>query len=124
MSGFHVDPGFHGRLNFAVFNAGPVTVHLRQGQPIFLIWYADLSDGVESSRHPGPCQLQSEWINGVSGKLHSLASLASSVTSAEQRLDGRLDSVTRELAIFRVVAAIALTLLVTIGGFVLKQWGT
>ena len=53
VSGFHVDPGFEGRLTFAVFNAGPVTVHLRQGQEIFLIWYADLC-GRARSRDPGP----------------------------------------------------------------------
>ena len=123
VSGFHVDPGFHGRINFAVFNAGPVTVHLRRGQPIFLIWYADLSDYVESRRPPGPWQLQSEWINGISGNLHSLASLASSVTTVEQRLDRRLDAVARELAVFRVVAAVALTLLVGIGGVVVKLLG-
>ena len=120
VSGFHVDPGFHGRLNFAVFNAGPVPVHLRQGQPIFLIWYAGLSD-CAAPRHPGPWQLQGEWITGISGKLHSLASLASSLTSAEQRLDKRLDVVARELAIFRVVAAIAVTALLAI---VVKLWGS
>lgn len=124
VSGFHVDPGFHGRLNFAVFNAGPVTVHLRRGQPIFLIWFANLSDCVESRRPPGPWQLQSEQINGISGKLHSLASLASSVTTVEQRLDRRLDAVSRELAVFRVVAAVALTLLVSIGGVVVKLLGS
>ena len=61
VSGFHVDPGFEGRLTFAVFNAGPVAVHLRQGQPIFLIWYADISEAVPEpeSRDPGPWQIQS-----------------------------------------------------------------
>jgi dCTP deaminase len=42
VSGFHVDPGYHGQLTFAVFNAGPVPIHLKRGQPIFLIWYASL----------------------------------------------------------------------------------
>ena len=42
VSGFHVDPGYRGQLTFAVFNAGPVPVHLKRGQPIFLIWYASL----------------------------------------------------------------------------------
>lgn len=116
VSGFHVDPGFKGHLTFAVFNAGPVAVHLRQGQPIFLIWYADISDPVPESRDPGPWQIQSEWISGVGGKLHSLASLASSVNEVEQKLQRRLDEVTRELAIFRVVAAIAVTALVGILG--------
>ncbi len=114
VSGFHVDPGFKGRLTFAVFNAGPVAVHLRQGQPIFLIWYADIRDPVPEHRLPEPDSIQSEWISGIAGKLHSLASLASSVNDVEQRLQSRLDAVGRELAIFRVVAAIAVTALLGI----------
>lgn len=35
VSGFHVDPGYQGQLTFAVFNAGPVPIHLKRGQPIF-----------------------------------------------------------------------------------------
>lgn len=42
VSGFHVDPGFKGRLIFSVYNAGPVPVHLRQGQPMFLLWLSSL----------------------------------------------------------------------------------
>ena len=113
VSGFHVDPGFEGRLTFAVFNAGPVAIHLRQGQAIFLIWYADLSDPGEP-RDRGPYHIQSEWLSGIGGKLHSLAGLASSLTAVEQRLERRLDVVTKELAIFRVVAAIAVTALIGI----------
>ena len=32
ISGFHVDPGYCGRLIFAVFNAGPARIHLQKGQ--------------------------------------------------------------------------------------------
>ncbi len=121
VSGFHVDPGFEGRLTFAVFNAGPVTVHLRQGQQVFLIWYADLTDdGKKREVGSGPYGIQSDWISGVGGNLHSLASLASSVANVEQRLERRLDAVTKELAIFRVVAAIAVTVLIGI----LYRWFT
>ena len=42
ISGFHVDPGYRGRLLFSVLNAGPRPLHVRQGQELFLIWYADL----------------------------------------------------------------------------------
>ena len=114
VSGFHVDPGFNGRLTFAVFNAGPVAVHLRQGQQVFLIWYADLSDPGRVRDKDDPNQLQSEWITGIGGKQYSLASLAAAVTDAERRLERRLDAVTRELSIFRVVAAIAVTALIGI----------
>ena len=49
VSGFHVDPGYCGRLVFGVYNAGPATVHLARGDDCFLIWYASLDR--ESERY-------------------------------------------------------------------------
>lgn len=42
VSGFHVDPGWYGKLTFSVYNAGPSDVVLEKGNPFALIWYADL----------------------------------------------------------------------------------
>jgi dCTP deaminase len=42
ISGFHVDPGYHGRLKFSVYNAGTEIIPLKIGQPAFLIWFSDL----------------------------------------------------------------------------------
>ena len=47
VSGFHVDPGFHGRLKFSVFNAGSSTLRVTRGDRLFLIWYADLNAPTE-----------------------------------------------------------------------------
>ena len=47
ISGFHVDPGFSGRLKFSVFNAGSQPVHLEYGEETFLIWFADFDQAVE-----------------------------------------------------------------------------
>jgi len=72
VSGFHVDPGFHGRLVFAVFNAGPVPVHLRQGQAAFLIWYAGLDRVSERIKNePVQTNIPIDLITGISGELHS-----------------------------------------------------
>jgi len=49
ISGFHVDPGFHGRLKFSVYNAGSQPIFLQIGQPAFLIWFSDLD---QSTRDP------------------------------------------------------------------------
>ena len=94
-------------------------VHLRVGQDIFLIWFANLSDPCEKDRPAGPSQIQSEFISGISGKLHSLASLATAVNNVEQKFEKRLSAVTRELAMFRVTAAITATLLI---GVVIRLW--
>lgn len=42
VSGFHVDPGWRGKLLFSVYNAGPSEVILARGEQLFLIVYADL----------------------------------------------------------------------------------
>lgn len=47
VSGFHVDPGYKGRLIFAVYNAGPSELHVKRGDQIFLIWFCDLDEQSE-----------------------------------------------------------------------------
>ena len=42
VSGFHVDPGYKGRLKFAVYNAGGSDIKLTRGDAIFLIWFSEL----------------------------------------------------------------------------------
>jgi dCTP deaminase len=42
VSGFHVDPGFRGKLVFSVYNAGTSPISLEKGEPYFLIWFAEL----------------------------------------------------------------------------------
>lgn len=51
ISGFHVDPGFTGKLIFSAFNVGPATVTLREGDNIFSIFYAkiDPSNGYKGT---------------------------------------------------------------------------
>jgi len=44
VSGFHVDPGFKGKLVFSVYNAGSSQISLEKGEPCFLIWLAELSE--------------------------------------------------------------------------------
>ena len=53
VSGFHVDPGYCGRLVFGVYNAGPATVHLARGDDCFLIWYASLDCESDEYRRRG-----------------------------------------------------------------------
>lgn len=42
VSGFHVDPGWKGKLLFSVYNAGPSPILIEKGEPLFLIVYSDL----------------------------------------------------------------------------------
>ncbi|MCF2149285.1 hypothetical protein IQ276_023215 [Desmonostoc muscorum LEGE 12446] len=51
VSGFHVDPGYSGKLIFAVYNAGPLNFHVGRGERVFSIWYADLDKADENPRN-------------------------------------------------------------------------
>ena len=52
VSGFHVDPGFEGKLLFSVYNAGPSTIILKRGEKYFPIWFAELANS-ESQKYDG-----------------------------------------------------------------------
>ncbi len=47
VSGFHVDPGFCGKLKFSVYNAGPEIIFLDYERETFLIWFAEMATSVE-----------------------------------------------------------------------------
>jgi dCTP deaminase len=66
VSGFHVDPGFKGPLKFAVFNAGPSPVVIRQGDDCFLIWYANL-DNAEDPIHAKTSHQNQKYKRGITG---------------------------------------------------------
>ena len=105
VSGFHVDPGFHGQLTFAVFNAGPLTVHLKQGQPIFLIWYASL-DRKSTLKKDDPVKrgLDIGLINSISGEVQSFASLSNRIENVENDLNNRVHSVENDLTRLQTTA--------------------
>lgn len=110
VSGFHVDPGYVGRLVFAVFNAGPVPVLLRRGDPCFLIWYADLTGDSEMVKSgPAVTGLTSAHVNGISGaELHSIESLAKKIKNVEKAHDDKIHSLERDGALYKVAAGIVI----------------
>lgn len=112
VSGFHVDPGYRGQLTFAVFNAGPVPVHLRRGQPIFLIWYASLdcetSFNKEGILHKG---IDPELVTAIAGELQSFAGLSKRIKDVDKALAERLQAVEKEQTYYRVIGAIALVVI-------------
>lgn len=87
VSGFHVDPGYDGQLTFAVFNAGPVSVHLREGQRIFLIWYASLDlPGGKARSDVAPDGIGMEVIAGIAGQVPSIAGVARDIARVNERV--------------------------------------
>ncbi len=115
VSGFHVDPGFRGQLTFAVFNAGPVPIHLKRGQAIFLIWYASL-DCTTAFKKDGKVHkgLDPELITAVAGELQSFAGLSKKIKDLDRSLGDRVHSLEKEQTYYRVIGAVALALLIAL----------
>lgn len=113
VSGFHVDPGYHGQLTFAVFNAGPSPIHLKRGQPIFLIWYASL-DRESAFKKDGPVHvgIDTELITGIAGELQSFAGLSKRIKELEKTLSDRVHAIEKEQTYYRWIGAIALALII------------
>jgi len=88
VSGFHVDPGWNGRLIFAVFNAGPQPVHLERGLRLFLIWYATLDEASDKRKEkPGLLSIPPGTINALTGGSDSFVELSKKLVSEVKRLE-------------------------------------
>ena len=84
VSGFHVDPGYKGRLLFAVFNAGPSDVHLARGDECFLVWYASLDrDSCYYRKGSAIDSITSAILTPIGGEVQSLAGLSRRIDSVE-----------------------------------------
>ncbi|HLO83572.1 MAG TPA: hypothetical protein VK203_00985 [Nostocaceae cyanobacterium] len=80
VSGLHVDPGYSGKLIFAVYNAGPLNLHIGRGERVFSIWYADLDQDDEKPRDKiGYILIPSDLMNSPD--------LVSSLPYLKNRLD-------------------------------------
>ena len=112
VSGFHVDPGYKGRLVFAVFNAGPTAVHLARGDDCFLVWYASLDRESRFVRKAPPFDgIASGLITPIAGEVQSLAGLSH-----------RIDKVEADQRVVLVTAGIAISILLVLIGVSISFW--
>ncbi|MFP7675669.1 dCTP deaminase domain-containing protein [Marivita sp. S0852] len=124
ISGFHVDPGYKGELIFSVLNAGPRPLHLTHGQPLFLIWYADLDRETALKKKPGDGLqgIDPKLINGISGEILSLQSLSEKQRALESDLNQKLQKQQTQVSIFRALVMILITLAVGLVGWELRTY--
>lgn len=92
ISGFHVDPGFKGKLLFSVYNAGPSPIHLNHNQPCFLIWYARLDDTDSNPRQgQGFSSFPTSVLNQIStDEIYSLQFLTSEFKELDHNVSNKL----------------------------------
>ncbi|WP_349971932.1 hypothetical protein [Pseudomonas caspiana] len=90
VSGFHVDPGWKGKLTFSVYNAGPTSIVLEKGAPFALIWYADLDNSASKEYAKNidnpPTHLDHEKISNMMGEVYSPFKLKKEIDELKKEL--------------------------------------
>ena len=93
VSGFHVDPGYHGKLIFSAFNAGPRDIVLHENEGVFMIFFQKIpqssssnsSDTLDSQKNDKPEfeKIPSDMIESIRGKSITLSSNATRLEKLE-----------------------------------------
>ncbi len=89
VSGFHVDPGFSGRLKFSVYNAGSQNIVLSRNQRVFLIWFSDLDQQTSdtySGEHSSQQSITSEDVMRLQGEVASPGQLRKELQQLQNSL--------------------------------------
>lgn len=94
VSGFHVDPGFTGKLLFSVYNAGPSTIVLSRGSQYFPIWFAELNEKQSyDGTHGGQNKIPDDPIESLSqGDLASPNVLLKKINENFKELEIKINS--------------------------------
>jgi dCTP deaminase len=115
VSGFHVDPGYSGRLIFSVYNAGPQNIAVTQAEPVFPLWLGTLDKATSdeyTGRRSGKSTI-SDWdVDRLQGDVASPQLLAQRIASVDDRLTNRIEWLKDRLSLRRqlfiaLVAAVA-----------------
>lgn len=108
VSGFHVDPGYKGRLIFSAFNAGPKDIVLREDEPLFMIFFQAMDKECNYDKElPKYLEIPSEMVENIRGRSTTLSSNAN-----------RLDKVEFYM---KVIGAITVALILSLSGVALKH---
>jgi dCTP deaminase len=124
VSGFHVDPGFEGKLVFSVYNAGSSPISLEKGEPYFMIWFADLdvpnkNPDSYNGDHQGQTSIPLKYIDALNAsELASPNVLLEKINTNYQELNSKA---TTRSYIFRtgigILIVVALKLLLDWGAY-------
>lgn len=97
ISGFHVDPGYSGRLIFSVYNAGPNDIGLKRFDRVFMVLFAPLQSPFVGEREPGYDDIPIDMIGPLKGNPIS-----------PRQLEKRIDSLNNRLRILEALVAATL----------------
>lgn len=125
VSGFHVDPGFTGKLVFSVYNAGSSAISLLKSEPCFLIWFAELqllpgetsNYATENHEHKNQDTIPPKYIDALlAGELASPNVLLEKINDNYKILDSKAN--TRDY-----IYKTGLGILIVIAIKLLVDWG-
>ena len=130
VSGFHVDPNYRGKLIFSVYNAGPSSIHLQEGMPLFLIWFADLDVTESSSQEEdsadqyarsssGFSGIDPQLVTNISGEILSLKGLSAKIKENERKISDRMATIEKAQEVIKVTIGI----LIGVAASILVSYG-
>lgn len=102
VSGFHVDPGFSGRLKFSVYNAGSHPVVLSRGKAVFQIWFSTFDVGLSESYdggHQSQKSISDEDVMRLTGEIASPAALKREIEGIHTKIDKMKATITTIISI-------------------------
>lgn len=117
ISGFHLDPGFNGKVLFSVYNAGPSTISLKKGEQYFLLWFSKISQELseedayndKKNTHQKQDSIPLRYIDALKhGEITSPNVLLKKIETVEQEV------IKRHIRL-EVVASILLTIAIGLG---------
>jgi dCTP deaminase len=118
VSGFHVDPGYYGRLIFSVYNAGSQPARLNRQQAVFLLWMADLDQETASAKpdvpEPRNNVISEDLVAKVDRPIHSLQAISNKI----ERLSQEVNLIKEVAKAMGVVAGI----IVGVATFLVAAW--
>ena len=120
ISGFHVDPGYHGQLTFSVFNAGPSPIHFKKSDTLFLLWVTDIDCSEDRLPFSSYTKNETEPSIGISSSL--LSDVADRLTSL-QEMSERIRSLENQITrIYFAAGAVAIAILVFLNFTRIADW--
>lgn len=113
VSGFHVDPGWEGKLIFSVFNAGVQEIHISRGKPLFMMWFSDLdcqTADLYDGEHKGQRRIPDSMITNIAVKHPSPTALQKEIDDAKQAMHAEIGELRKDVQHNREVVGMLVAL--------------
>jgi hypothetical protein len=85
------DPGYNGKLVYAVYNASPSPIQICENDKVFKIWFCDIDRVSEQFYKGNPFNdISNDIFKGMSKEIFSLQSVANKIRDLENTMNAKL----------------------------------